>query len=227
MLDSLLRGDLSTAPMPVGVVLISLLLAFLAGQLIAWIYMSTHDGVSYSRSFVVSLVILPIIVALVMMVLSNNFVTAFGLMAVFAIVRFRNILRDTLDTCYILGAIVVGMACGTQKFTTAVVGGILVAAVMVYVWLTAFGSRHRHDFLLNVQWTRPRSEIGELHRLLERHSRRTACVLERATGEAGYELGFQLLLRDPDKYDLLLREVHNLAGVRQLSGIPAADHSEV
>jgi len=43
-------------------------------------------------------------------VLVNNLVTAFGMMAVFAIVRFRNILRDTLDTTYILISLVIGMA---------------------------------------------------------------------------------------------------------------------
>ena len=74
--------------------LLGLLLAFLTGHVIAWVYILTHSGLSYSRSFVNSLIVMPVIVAMVMMVLSNNLVTAFGLMAVFAIVRFRNILRD-------------------------------------------------------------------------------------------------------------------------------------
>ena len=49
-----------------------------------------------------------------------------AVMAVFAIVRFRNILRDTLDTTYVLTVIVVGMASGTFKFASAVVGCLLV-----------------------------------------------------------------------------------------------------
>jgi fumarate reductase subunit D len=73
---------------------------------------------------------MPVIVALVMIVLANNLVTAFGLMAVFAIVRFRNILRDTLDTAYVLAVIVLGMACGMQKFATAVLGCAAIAAVL-------------------------------------------------------------------------------------------------
>src|SRR5687767_3955743 len=81
---------------------LGLLVAFGAGQVIAWVYMLTHSGLSYSRSFVNALIIMPTIVSLVMTVLSNNLITAFGMMAVFAIVRFRNILRDTLDTVYVL-----------------------------------------------------------------------------------------------------------------------------
>jgi hypothetical protein len=131
---------LRSHPTNVPVLLLSLLLAFLSGHTIAWVYMITHSGLSYSRTFVNSLVIIPVVVALVMMVLSNNIVTAFGLMALFAIVRFRNILRDTLDTTYILAVIVVGMACGTLKFATAVVGLILLVLIMFYLRGTNFGT---------------------------------------------------------------------------------------
>src|ERR1044071_6507498 len=113
-MNALLQGDYGIAPTSFQTVLLAMLLAFLMGQLIAWVYMYTHTGISYSRSFVVSLILMPVIVALVLMVL-------------FAIVRFRNILRDTLDTSYVLAVIVLGMACGTQKFSTAIVGtGLLV-----------------------------------------------------------------------------------------------------
>src|ERR1051326_9045016 len=109
MTDWLFRGDYALVPVNLPTLLLGLLLAMLCGQTLAWVYMITHSGLAYTRSFVNSLVVMPILVALVMQVLNNNLVTAFGLMAVFAIVRFRNILRDTLDTTYILSVIVLGM----------------------------------------------------------------------------------------------------------------------
>ena len=108
--------------------------------------------------------ILPVIVALVMMVLSNNIVYAFGLMAVFAIVRFRNILRDTLDTTYVLGVIVVGMACGTFKFMTAMIGCLLICSILLYLWMTGFGNRQRFDVILNLHWAKEINQIQELGR---------------------------------------------------------------
>src|ERR1044072_1375653 len=122
MNDWLFRGDFVSAPTNVPAMLLGLALAFLGGHIVAWVYMATHTGLSYSKSFVNSLMVIPSVVALVMMVLSNSLVTAFGLMAVFAIVRFRNILRDTLDTSYVLIVIVLGMAWGTQKIFTAIAG---------------------------------------------------------------------------------------------------------
>jgi hypothetical protein len=142
--------------------------------------MATHSGLSYSRSFVSSLVVIPILVAMVMMVLSNNLVTAFGMMAVFAIVRFRNILRDTLDTTYILTVLVVGMACGTQRFPIAVTGALLACAVMLYLWYTGFGARHRYDVIVNLHWSREGAEIPDLVGMLDRHSLRTMCASQRS-----------------------------------------------
>ena len=41
-------------------------MSFVVGQTIGWVYMWTHKVLSYSQTFVASLVILPIIVALMM-----------------------------------------------------------------------------------------------------------------------------------------------------------------
>ena len=59
---------------------LGLLLAFLCGHLLAWVYMLTHSGLSYSRAFVSALPLMTVLVALVMLVLSNNLVTVVGLM---------------------------------------------------------------------------------------------------------------------------------------------------
>src|SRR5438132_299048 len=205
MIDSLLRGDYAALPTNLPVVLLGLLLAFLFGQVIAWVYMFTHAGLSYSRSFVNSLVVMPVLVSLVMQVLNNNLVTAFGLMAIFAIVRFRNILRDTLDTTYVLSVIVLGMACGTLKFSTAIVGCGLIVAIMFYLWITAFGSRHRYDMILNLHWSRPASDLGELKNLLYRNRLRSTCACQRSSeGYEGTDISYRLLLRDMERMDEFL-----------------------
>ena len=48
-------GD-SGASAPMETVALSLLLAFIVGQIVGWIYMLTHSSLSYSASFVGSLV---------------------------------------------------------------------------------------------------------------------------------------------------------------------------
>ena len=224
----LFQGDNATAPPNIPLLALGLLLAFLLGQTAAWVYMLTHSGLSYSRTFVNALVVTPVIVALVMAVLANNIVTAFGLMAVFAIVRFRNILRDTLDTSYLLLVIFIGMACGTQKFSTAIVGCVVACGVLVYLWITAFGTRHRFDLILNLHWARPPQDRPRLEALLRRHSRSSQLASQRTQpGFPGSDLSFRLLLRDNNRADVLIDELQRFDGVSQVTSLRAENESEL
>ncbi len=221
-------GDTAPLPTDLPTLLMALLLAFMCGQMFAWIYMYTHSGLSYSRNFVSSLIIIPITVALVMMVLDNNLVTAFSLLAVFAIVRFRNILRDTLDTVYILSLIVVGMACGTQKFTTAIIGALIAGSVLIFIWFTNFGARQRYDLILNLRWAESMSKLNELQPFFKRHALKTTLASQRSDDKMDeIHLSYRLLLRDPDRIDLLLSEINQINGVSGVSSLKAEDESEV
>lgn len=224
----ILRGDFGTAPDDLRGMLLGLMLAFLCGHVVAWVYMACHNGLSYSRSFVNSLIVLCIIVAMVMMVMANNLLIAFGLMAVFAIVRFRNILRDTLDTAYILASITMGMACGTKKFSTAIVGTTLFSMLMLYLSWTHFGARHRFDLILNLHWGRSLAELKELLLLLDRHSRRAQIASQRsAAGAEGTDLSYRLLLRDAGRLDELITELKAFPGVSRVTSLKAEEESEV
>jgi hypothetical protein len=228
MLERLFNGDYGLAPTNLPALMLGLLLAFASGHVLAWVYMTTHSGLSYSRSFVKSLVVMPVVVALVMHVMSNSLITAFGMMAVFTIVRFRNMLRDTLDTTYILLVLVVGMASGSQKFSIALIGLLLSSLVLIYLWATSFGSRHRYDVILNLHWERPLPELDEVEGLLLRHARRSHCASQRASENyPGTDLSYWLLLRDPDRVEEMLSEVRSITGVSRVTSLQAEEESEV
>ena len=227
-MSALLQGDYGAAPTSFQVMALALLLAFLSGQTMAWVYVFTHSGISYSRSFVVSLIIMPVLVALVLVVMSNNIFTAFGLIAIFAVVRFRNVLRDTLDTCYILATIVLGAACGTEKFSSAVLGAVTLGALFVFLWMTASGTRHRFDLILNLKWMRPAAELPAVDQLLERHCLRVHIANQHfSQGVEGGDLSYRLLLRDPKRASELLSELSTVPGVDRVSSVQAADESEI
>ena len=228
MNDLFFRGDYGAAPTNYVTLVIALILSFSCGHLIAWVYMLTHSGLSYSRSYVNTLILMPVIVSLVMMILANNLVLAFGLMAIFAMVRFRSVLRDTLDTSYVLAVIVVGLACGTTKFASAVIGCLFTVALMFYFWFTRFGTRHHYDLIVNIQWLRPAAEMVELRELLFRHSRKTDMASQRANeGYSGIDLSYRLLLRDPARANELMDELKSLKGVARVSSLHAGDESEL
>ena len=225
--DMLFHSDMGWTTAGPMTLLLVVLLAFVLGQVIGWIYMWTHLGLSYSRMFVASLVVMPPIVALVMVLMSGNIVIAFGLLAVFAVVRFRNVLKDTRDTVFVLWAITVGLAAGTMRLSTAVLGCAAIGVILLYLRLTLFGSRHRYDAVLSLHWDGS-DALGELLKtVLRRHSARAQLASQREGGEQGMDVSYNLLLRDPAKGPELLRELKGLSGVGDISLYMREDESEM
>jgi hypothetical protein len=225
--DMLFNGDAVSGALGVQSVLLVMLLAFCIGHIIGWVYMWTHAGLSYSQTFTSSLLVLPVIVSMVMLLMAGNIFIAFGLFAVFAVVRFRNVLKDTRDTSFVIWAIIEGMAVGTQRFSTALLGALFVAFVFLYVRFTGFGGRYRYDVILSVQYTNGPERLAELRPILKRHSVRAQLASQRDLEDEGLDLSFRLLLRDPSRSRELISELKETSGVARVALYHREDESEV
>jgi uncharacterized membrane protein YhiD involved in acid resistance len=208
-------------------ILLSLLLAFVLGQLIAWIYAWSHSGLSYSRSFTQSLVLMTLVVSIVMYVIGNSIITAFGLLGALALIRFRNVLKDTRDTVFVFIALVVGMAVGSQRYMTAIVGTVALMLAVLYLNTTSFGTLGRFDGYLTCRLGGG-IDRGEVSRLLQRFCRAVKPVSTRQSGdEEGAELVYQVGLRDRERGGELLDELQQLDGMRHVSLVLRNELSEV
>ncbi len=226
--DLLLYSDAAPIHSTPRSTILALLLAFLIGQLIGWVYMWTHKVLSYSQSFTASLVILPVLVALMMKLMSGSMLIAFGLLAVFAVVRFRNVLKDTRDTTYVLWAIVEGMAVGTLQPSTAVVAAGIIAAIMIYLRVTQFGSRQNYDVVVNICFVGdPRSHEGIIPPILSRHALNSQLATTRTLDVDRIDMSYRVVLRDPTRARELQAELESAGGVENVSVFVREDESEV
>ncbi len=206
---------------------LSLLLAFVLGQLIAWIYSWSHSGLSYSRSFTQSLVLMTLIVSLVMYVIGNSIITAFGLLGALALIRFRNVLKDTRDTVFVFITLVVGMAVGSQRYMTAIVGTVTMTVAVLYLNATSFGTTGRFDGYLTCIFSAVHDR-ADLARLLHRFCNAVKQVSTRQSGdEEGKELVYQVGLRDRERGGDLLAELRKLEGIERVSLVIRNELSEV
>ncbi len=209
-------------------VLFIVLLSFVIGHFIGWIYMWTHRGLSYSQTFTASLVVIPVIVAIMMVLMAGSIIVAFGLLAVFAVVRFRNVLKDTRDTTFILWAIMEGLGVGTMRYSTSLIGAVGIAAVLVYLWMTAFGSRHRYDAVLSLRLTGDLAGgVAQLKQILRQHTIRRRLASERRLSDEGLDLSWRILLRDPTRCDELQWILKQTEGIENLSLFLREDESEI
>lgn len=206
---------------------LALMLALLLGQVTAWIYMYTHSGISYSRGFVQSIVLLTVIVALAMMVIGNNVAVAFGLLGALSMIRFRNVLKDTRDTSFIFFAVVIGIACGTRNYLLALAGAGLFILLLLYLHVTGFGSRRDSDGFLRFHSEMGTWAPGLIRELFHRHCHSTQMVTQRIYENGQMEMAFQLVMRDPAQAPVLVEELQKLEGVSSVNFVLQAEEDEV
>ena len=116
--------------MPIEIVLLVLLVAFLVALIIFITYKHTYSGVMYNPRFNVSLIMITMITTMVMIVIGSNISVSLGMVGALSIIRFRTAVKDPRDTAFIFWGVVSGLACGTQNYTIAVVGSILICLIL-------------------------------------------------------------------------------------------------
>lgn len=227
-LDSIIGDDLAGGAVGgLETALLVLLLAFCIGHVVAWIYMWTHSGMSYSQMFTASLLVMPVLVALVMVLMASNVLIALGLLAVFSMIRFRNVLKDTRDTTFVLWAIAEGVACGTLRFGIAVTACVTLAVIFVYIRVTSFGGRHRYDVILSLEWAGAGDSYGSIKPILRRHSLHANLASQHDLEADRIDLSYRLLLRDPARSRELLKDLEKTEGVARVSLFHRSDEAEV
>jgi len=199
-------------------VLLSLILAFVLGQVLAWVYYATHSGLSYSRSFVQSLILITVVIAMVMSVIGNNIITAVGLMGALAIVRFRNIIKDTRDIAFIFIALVVGMATGSHRYATAIVGTLILCLIVVYLHISDFGTHQPHNGFLRFSL---KGHIGPSHpatTVLSRFCGNYTLLSRQETGFGGAaEYAYQVLVKTSARNEQMLAELEQVEGIDNIN----------
>ena len=113
---------------------IALTLSFLLSAGIGWVYRFTHRNVSYSQSYVQTLVILGMLIALIMLVVGSNIARAFALVGALSVVRFRNAIKETRDVGFIFLVMGVGMAVGTRFYTLGIVAAVAISLIIVVMY---------------------------------------------------------------------------------------------
>jgi hypothetical protein len=203
-------------------------LTFAIGHFIGFIYMWSHEGISYSRSFVASLAVLPVLVSVMMTIMAGNLLVAFGLFAVFGIIRFRNVLKDTRDTAFVLWAILEGVSVGTLRMSTAVVAALGVGLVFVYLRVTSFGTRHRFDAVATLRVIGDRLAVGEqLKQVFRQHARRWTVITERRVNDGGIDLSYHVLLRDTNRCEELQAALAQTDGLSSVAVFLHNDEAEI
>jgi uncharacterized membrane protein YhiD involved in acid resistance len=199
-------------------VLVRLAAAMALGGMVALIYRGTRPPTAVLPSFVATLVLLSILIAMVTQIIGDNVARAFSLVGALSIVRFRTVVRDTQDTAYVIFAVAVGMAAGAAHYWVAVAGlGIVAVTARLMKPQAVAAPVEVLPFDLQV-----RLQIGHDRHLLtpafEEHTRECR-LMSIATGRQGLavDLTFRGTLRQDESAEALVRALNRLDGVQNIS----------
>ena len=111
--------------------LIGMATAFLIGLFIYWVYKKTFNGVIYSHSFNISLMVMTLTTALVIMGISQNVLLSLGMVGALSIVRFRTPIKDPMDLIFLFWSVAAGILCGAGFIPLVAVGSVVIGLVII------------------------------------------------------------------------------------------------
>lgn len=114
--------------------------AIILGLVVSFVYMKTHKEEGYSASFVVTLIMLPAIIAMIILLVGNNVARAFSLAGAFSLIRFRSAPGTAKDIAYVFFTLAVGLACGMGYIVYAAIFAIILCILMVVLTFVKYGS---------------------------------------------------------------------------------------
>jgi uncharacterized membrane protein YhiD involved in acid resistance len=112
-------------------VILVMVLSFVLCAVVGVVYRTTHRGISYSQTYVQTLVPMGMIISVVMLVVGSNIARAFALVGALSIIRFRNAIKETRDVGFIFFAMAIGMAVGTRFYLLAALATVTISAAVV------------------------------------------------------------------------------------------------
>lgn len=129
-------------------VVLSLGLALILSQAIAAVYVWTFRGMSYTRSYVQTIVVGSLVACMLMLAINNNLAAGFGIAGSLAFVRFRTSMRDPRDMAFVFAGLSAGIVAGLRTYEIAIVGSIAFCVTSVVFSQLEVGRRNVYDGLL-------------------------------------------------------------------------------
>lgn len=179
--------------------------ALVLGLLAALTHMYRSD---YTKSFVVTLALLPVIVQVVIMMVNGNVGTGVAVAGAFSLVRFRSIQGSAKEIGSIFCAMALGLACGMGYLGVAEIFLLFYAAANILYMSLRFGEPHAAEKELRITIPETLDYSGLFDDLFKKYTTRNDLVRVRTTNMGSlYQLSYRIRLRNRNDEKEFLDEV--------------------
>lgn len=161
-----------------------------------------------SKSFLISLALLPMIVATVIMMVNGNVGAGVAVMGAFNLVRFRSVPGSAREISFIFLSMAVGLATGMGYLTFAAVITVVVALILIVLGLLPAGMGKKEEKLLRVVMPEDLDYAGVFDDIFEKYT--SSCSIDRVkTTNLGsmFEVSYIIQLKDAKKEKEMIDEI--------------------
>lgn len=189
-------------------VLFTIIMAFVVGVFIYWVYKKTYRGVMFSNNFALTLILMTVITAPVVVCIRNNVALSMGMVGALSIVRFRTAVKDPLDTGYMFWALTMGILLGAGQFLLAALSVVGIAAV-IFILRTML-KKGEDSYLLVMRV----NKAGEANAQKLMTKLRYQSLKNKTISNSGIELTYEVRV---EKSEAFLNKLLTLEGVKEAS----------
>jgi hypothetical protein len=212
----------------VGDIAIALSLSFALSAMIGWVYRFTHRNISYSQSYVQTLVILGMLIALIMLVVGSNIARAFALVGALSVVRFRNAIKETRDVGFIFLVMGVGMAAGTRFYTLAIVAAVAICLIILVMYRFNWFASSVQRQVVKVQVPPDGNYVDHIQDVLIAHTSEFELVsMESIRGGALTELMYTVRLKKGHEPGQLIAALGERTGGQRVTVLTGYDQTDL
>jgi uncharacterized membrane protein YhiD involved in acid resistance len=200
-------------------VISAMLLSFVLCSVIAKLYQVTFQSLSYSRSFVHTLILGGMITCMVMMSMGDSLARGIGVLGALSLIRFRTVVRDPRDMMFLFAALGLGIACGGGMFAVAITGCVLLSSVIVLLHWAPFATHRRYEAMLRfLVQEDDESARGEIDTIMATccSSYMLLAMREAVQGEL-LEYSYQVRLVDPSYQVDLVKKLEALDSLAEVN----------
>ena len=155
--------------------LISLIVAFLIGIFIIYVYRKTYTGVVYSKAFSLCILMLAMVTAMIIRTISSNISLSLGMVGALSIVRFRTAVKEPVDTGFMFWGISAGIMAGAGLYIIAIVASLILGVLYFVTYLMGFRVANRYLLVLKYD-ADAHNEIMKKLRALKRFKVRSKSI---------------------------------------------------
>jgi len=202
----------------IGLKIAAMLMAFILSSVISFVYRKTHQGLSYSRSFVHTQILAAVIISGMILAIGSNIASGLGIMGTLAIVRFRTPIRDPRDIIFLLASVCMGLACGAGVIDVAVIACVMFCASAAYLHWSPFASRRDFEGLLRFMMIKDSVNEDKVYEIFDSYCASTTLVAMREAVQGDYiEYAYQVRLKDPSYQSDLIDSLTKLGDLTDIN----------